>query len=151
MPFLIELALKRFLWPNWAAKLFGFLAPILLVSLGLCLAYAFIHHSGEKAGAAKVRAGVEAQHTATVAEARTDEQHAQVVTDRIADRTVRADTATDTIVRSTIEDLRNELAAQKAAPVGAPPPAAPVASMSASLNGLIDRANRAAETADPVP
>lgn len=123
---------------------------VVVVSAGLAIwgVYALVHGNGEKAGAAKVTAKVEKAHTERVAESRADERQAQTVTNRIADRTVRADAATDAYVRQTIEDLRNALATEPAAPADAVPSPAPVGSMSASLNALVDRANRAAETAD---
>lgn len=150
MPFLITLALRWGL-PGWASKLFGWLAPALLIAGALWGTYALIHRSGEKAGAAKVERKVEQQHAARVVEARSDERAAQAVTDKIGASVARADDQTTELLRSKIEDLHHALDSTPPAPVGAAPPPAPVDQLRDPINALVAGANRAAEAADAIP
>jgi ABC-type transporter Mla subunit MlaD len=136
-------------WSARAAKLFSWLAPILLLVAIVAVGLALVYRTGTSAGGNAVTVKVQQQHTRTVAEARSDERVAQAATDRIGARVTRADDATTEYLRTTIEDLRNAIDATPPAADGAAAPVFDTGSVSASLNGLVDRANRAAEATDP--
>lgn len=127
----------------------------IIIAVGLLLAIvagvALIRHSGETAVAAKVTAKTERAHSASIAEARVDERSVSDTTAAIARSVSRSDDLADALVKTTIKDLRDALDAVPAAAPGVPLPAAPVDRLRDSINAGIDRANRAAETADAAP
>lgn len=146
----LALALLGRAVPKW---LTSSVAMLIDVAAALALAggvYLYIDHAGQEKGAAKVTAKVEQQHAARVTEARSDEQHAQAVTDRIGERVKRADDATTTFLRDKIKDLHDAIDATPPAVAGNPPPVLDTDRLSAPVNAVVDRANRAAETADAV-
>jgi len=136
--------------PGWAAKLFGWVAPLLALIALLGGIYAFIYHRGSTAGAAKVEAKAEKANAKTVAEARTDERQAQATVDAIGKRVAKADDQTTILVRSKIKDIHDALDATPGGPAGAavPPPVFDGSGVRASLNAVVDSANRAADAAD---
>lgn len=152
MTALINLALG---WgvPRWAARAFAVLAPFLLLCLLLWGAYALIYSNGEKDGAAKVSAKVERQHEERVAEARTDERAAQASADRIGNTIAKTNAAATVAEHSAVEDLLHAIDTIPPAPSATPValPVAPTDELRDALNAGIDRANRAAETADAEP
>ena len=147
---MIALVLKLFglAAPAWLSGPIKLLIEVALVAAVLTGAYFLIRAHGEQIGAANVTATATAQHTARVAEARTDEHTAQAVTDRIGARVAAADEATTEFVRNKMKDMSDAIAAIPAAPAGGPAPVFDTDSVSASLNAVVDRANRAAEAAD---
>lgn len=130
--------LKRLPW--WV---FALIAALVLLAI--------VYRHGETKGAAKVEHKAEQQHTARVAEARTDERAAQDVTAAIGASVARSDDKTTELVRSTIEDMHHAIDAIPPAPAGAPLPPAPVDGVRDKLNALIDGAERAAKVADAEP
>lgn len=127
----------------------------ILIAIGALIAIvagvALIRRGGETAGAAKVTVKNERAHSASVAEARTDERSASDTTAAIARSVNRSDALADAYVKSTIKDLRDALDAVPPTVPGVPLPAAPVDRLRDSINAGIDRANRAAEAADAAP
>lgn len=123
--------------PLWA---YAVLAGVVLLVV--------VYHQGKTTGAATVTATAVKEHSARVAEARTDEHTAQAVTDRIGARVAAADDATTEFVRNKMKDMSDAIAAIPAAPAGGPTPVFDTDGVSASLNAVVDRANRAAEAAD---
>lgn len=119
-----------------------------LVLLAIVAAIGLIRHSGERAGAAKVEHRVVVDHGARVAEARSDERTAGDVAASIDRRVARADDLSTAAVAATVKDLRDAIDAIPPSAAGAAPPPAPVDSLCDSLNAGIDRANRAAATAE---
>ena len=152
MGFLISLALG-WKWPGWAARLFGWVVPILIAIAAAGALFALIYHRGETAGGAKVQMQAEAAHARTVAVARADERQAQATVDAIGSRVAVADDQTTTLVRSKIVEIHDALDATSA---GAPANGNPAASAApfdasgvrASLNAVVADANRAADAAD---
>ena len=119
-----------------------------LVLLTIVAAIAWIRLGGEKAGATKVEHRVEREHSARVAEARTDERTAGDVAAAIERRVTRSDDLSTAALQATVKDLRDAIDAVPPAAAGAAPPPAPVDSLRDTLNAGIDRANRAAAPAD---
>ena len=66
-------------------------------------------------------------------------------------RVARTDAVTTEIVRSKIAEINNALDATPAAAAGGPPPIVDSVRLGAPIDTLIDRANRAADTADAQP
>jgi len=128
-------------WQVWAA-----LGVVALLALSYCNA----EHTGETRGAAKVTAKVEKQHAQMVAEAVIDTGKAQTIATAIGAQTARTNQAATDYVRTKIEDMHHALDVPPA-PAGTALPPVDTASVSASLDALVDRANRAAETADQEP
>jgi len=149
MPFLVSLALG-WKWPIWAAKLFGWVVPILVAAALIGGTFALIYHKGETAGGAKVEARAEKAHAKTVAEARSDERQAQATVDAIGRRVAIADDKTTTLVRSKIAEIHNDLDSAPGATAGsvAPPAVFDTGGVRNHLNDLVGDANRSADTAD---
>jgi hypothetical protein len=151
MSFLISLALG-WKWPGWAARLFGWVVPILVAIAAACTVLALIYHQGEAAGGAKVQVQAEAAHARTVAAARADERQAQATVDAIGSRVAVADDQTATLVRSKIVEIHDALDATPAAPASGNPAASAAPfdanGVRASLNAVVADANRAADAAD---
>jgi len=152
MGFLISLALG-WKWPGWAARLFGWAAPILAAIAAAGAMLALIYLRGETAGGAKVQVQAETAHARTVAVARADERQAQATVDAIGSRVAVADDKSATLVRSKITEIHDALDATPAAAPANGNPAASAASFDAggvraSLNAVVADANRAADAAD---
>ncbi|MDQ2763830.1 MAG: hypothetical protein M3Y22_10220 [Pseudomonadota bacterium] len=149
IPLLIKLAIGLGI-PQRFAKPAAWIAIALTAAAALWGVYALIHRNGVQAGGAQVTAKVEQQHTARVAEARTDERAAQATTDRIGASVQRADDTTTAILRDQIEELHNAIDHPPVAAAGGPA-VIDTSVLTASLDRGIDRANRAAETTDAIP
>lgn len=136
--------------PSWLTKPIGYLidATVILALLGGV--YFWIHHSGVKAGEAKVTAKVEKQHAKTVAEAVKDTTTAQSVATALGAQTTRTNQAATDFVQTKIEDMHHALDVPPAAGSTTLPPVDTVG-VSASIDALIDRANGASEAADAEP
>jgi hypothetical protein len=119
-----------------------------VVALAIVAAIAWIRAGGEKAGAAKVEHRAERDHSERVVEARTDERTAGDVAASIDRRVARVEDLSTAAVAATVKDLRDAIDAVPPSAAGAPPPAAPVDSLRDTLNAGIDRANRAAASAE---
>jgi hypothetical protein len=149
MSFLITLALG-WKWPGWAARLFGWAMPLLIVAALTGAAIALVYHRGETAGAAVVQTNVERAHAQAVTEARDDERQAATVADAIDRRVAIADDQTTALVRSKMTEIHDDLASTRPA-VGtgdAAPRVFDTSGVRASFNTLVDDANRTADAAD---
>lgn len=150
MGFLVKAALGWGL-PAWAAKVFGWVVPILTVVALIGGAVALIYHKGEIAGGAKVEVKAEKAHARTVAEARTDERKMQATVDVIGKRVAIADDKTTILVRSKITEIHDALDTTSGTAAGtaaAPAAAFDTGGVRNSLNALVDGANGAADAAD---
>jgi hypothetical protein len=152
MGFLTSLALG-WKWPGWAARLFGWVVPILIAIAAAGIMLALIYRTGETAGGAKVQVQAETAHAKTVAAARADERQAQATVDAIGSRVAVADDQATTLVRSKIVEIHDALNATPAAAPASGNAAASVApfdagGVRASLNAVVADANRAADAAD---
>lgn len=136
--------------PTWLTAPIKWLIDIAMILAILGGVYAWIYHSGEKAGGAKVTAKVEEQHAKTVAEAKADTTTAQSTATAIGATTAHNNQAATEAVQQKTEEMHHAIDVS-AAPAGAPPPRIDTASLSASTDSLIDRANRAADAADAQP
>ena len=150
MGFLVSLALG-WKWPGWAARLFGWIVPVLVACAAVGAAITLIYHKGKSAGGTQVRARAEKAHAKTIAEARADEREAAAVTDTIGRRAAVADDETSALVRSKIKDIHDGLDSSPGTPAGNS--AAPVTAIDAvgvrdALNSLVTDANRSADAAD---
>jgi hypothetical protein len=119
-----------------------------LVLLAILGVVAWIDAHGQKTGAAKVEHRAERDHSARIVEARTDERTAGDVAASIDRRVARVEDLSTAAVAATVKDLRDAIDAVPPSAAGAPPPAAPVDSLRDTLNAGIDRANRAAASAE---
>ena len=137
--------------PAWLKGPLKWLAYALIVVALLAGIYAWIEHRGETKGAAKVAAKVEKAHAERVAEGKADSAKGQTTVDAIGARVARTDAVTTEIVRSKIAEINNALDATPAAAAGGPPPIVDSVRLGAPIDTLIDRANRAADTADAQP
>ena len=149
MGFLISLALG-WKWPGWAARLFGWAVPVLVVLAAVGVMIALIYHEGETAGGAKAEVQTERAHTKTVAVARADERQAQATVDTIGKRVTAADDKTDILVRTKIREMHDVLDATPGTLAGNPRSAAPVDAdgVRDHLNALVVNADRSADAAD---
>jgi hypothetical protein len=149
MGLLISLALG-WQWPGWAARLFGWVVPVLIALAAVGATIALIYHHGETAGGAKVQVQAEKAHARTVAAARTDERRAQATVDAIGKRVAVADDKTDILVRTKIREMHDALDATPGTLAGNPSSAVPVDADSVrdQLNALIVDADRSADAAD---
>ena len=136
--------------PDWLKGPLKWLADAAVLILLLAGTYFWIHHDGEKKGAATVTAKVERDHAARVVEAQADTAKAQTTADAIGATTRHSNELATQFARAQIEELRNATTLPPA-PAGAPAPVVDGVRIDASLNALIDRAGRAAETADREP
>lgn len=137
-------------WPGWAAKLFGWVVPILTLAVLIGGIIALVYRKGETAGRAKVHAQAEKAHAKSVAEARTDERRAQATVDAISNRVAVADGQTTVLVRSKLTEIHDALDSTPGSAIGAVLPPAPfdTGGVRASLNTVVADANRAADAAD---
>jgi hypothetical protein len=149
MGFLISLALG-WKWPGWAARLFGWVIPVLVAFTAVCTIIALIYHNGEAAGRAKVQVQAEKAHARTIAAARADERQAQATVDAIGKRVAAADDKTDILVRTKIREMHDALDATPGTLAGDPRSAAPfdADSVRDHLNALVVDADRSADAAD---
>ena len=149
MGFLISLALG-WKWPGWAARLFGWAVPVLVVLAAVGAMIALIYYQGETAGRAKTEVRAEKAHTKTVAVARADERQAQATVDTIGKRVTAADDKTDILVRTKIREMHDALDATPGSLAGNPRSAAPVDAdgVRDHLNALVVDADRSADAAD---
>lgn len=148
MEVLIKLALG-WAWPRWAARLFGWVMPLLVVAALSGAVVALIYRRGETAGGTVARAAAETAHVQTITEARSDERHAAAVADAISRRVAIADNQTTTLVRSKMTEIHDDLATPTHARAGGIAPRLfDTGGVRASLNALVDRANGAADAAD---
>lgn len=130
--------------PSWAIKA----VPFLLAALALLAAIVTIHHRGEKAGAAKVTTKVEQQHAARIVEARADERAATAAAASTGSAALARADAAIAALKISEEEMRHAIDTIPPAVPGADLPPAPAGVLAASVNALVDRANRAADTAD---
>lgn len=137
-------------WPGWAAKLFGWVVPILTLAALIGGIIALVYHKGETAGGARVHAQAEKAHAKSVAQARSDERQAQATVDAIGNRVAVADGQTTVLVRSKLTEIHDALDSTPGSAIGAAAPPAPfdTAGVRASLNAVVADANRAADAAD---
>lgn len=144
-------ALRLFKWavPGWAKPLLD-VAGIALVLAGAWWAFASHYQA---VGGAAVTAKVEREHTARVVEARTDERAIAATGRIIAARVARTDVATTEFVKSKLKDIADASETNAAAPVAAGADATVFdgLAMRSSVNAVVDRANRAADSADARP
>jgi len=132
--------------PTWLTAPIKWLIDIAMILAVLGGVYAWIYHSGEKAGGAKIAAKVEKQHAKTVAEAVADTGKAQVAADAINAHVKRIDQQTTDLVTAKIKETNDAIDATT--PVGGAPAVLDTQRLSASINALVDRANGEAEAAD---
>lgn len=149
MGFLISLALG-WKWPGWAARLFGWAAPVLIAIAAAGAIVTLIYRQGETIGRTKAAVQAEKAHAKTVEVARADERQAQATVDAIGQRVAAADDKTDILVRTKIREMHDALDAKPGLPAGDPRSAAPfdADSMRDHLNALVVDANRSADAAD---
>lgn len=149
MGFLISLALG-WKWPGWAARLFGWVVPVLVALAAVGAVIALIYHQGQIAGGAKAEVQVEQAHTKTVAVARADERQAQATVDAIGKRVAVEDDQTSILVQTKIREMHDALDATPGTLAGNPRSAAPVGTdgVRDHLNALVVNANRSADAAD---
>lgn len=149
MAFLISLALG-WKWPGWAARLFGWVVPVLVALAAIGAMIALIYHKGETAGGAKAEVRAERAHAKTVAVARADERQAQATVDAIGRRVAAADDKTDILVRTKIREMHDALDAMPGALNGdaRSTNAVDADSVRDHLNALVVDANRSADAAD---
>ena len=149
MGFLISLALA-WKWPGWAARLFGWIVPILVAVAAVGAMIALIYHKGETAGGAKAEVRAEKAHAKTVAVARADERQAQATVDAIGKRVAAANDKTDILVRTKIREMHDALDAMPGTLNGDARSANAVDADSVRdhLNALVVDANRSADAAD---
>lgn len=149
MGFLISLALG-WKWPDWAARLFGWVVPALVALAAVGAMIALIYHQGETAGRTKTEVRAEKAHAKTVAAARADERQAQATVDAIGKRVAAEDDQTSILVRTKIREMHDALDATPGTLAGNPRSAAPVdtGSVRDHLNALVVNANRSADAAD---
>jgi len=150
MPVLISLALG-WKWPTWAARLFGWIVPVVAAIAIVAGIVAIIYHRGETAGGAKVQAKAAAAHTKTVADARSDERKAQDGSAAVGAAVGRANDETTAVVTAKRMEINNAVNSTPRAAPGAAPARVDTVGLSASVDALVDRANRAAEAADAQP
>jgi len=149
MGFLVSIALG-WKWPGWAARLFGWIVPVLVALAAVTAVFAMIYRKGETARGAKVELQAEKAHAKSVATARADERQAQATVDAIGERVAAADDKTDILVRTKIREMHDALDATPGTLAGNSRSAAPVDadSMRDHLNALIVDADRSADAAD---
>jgi hypothetical protein len=149
MGFLIAIALG-WKWPGWAARLFGWVAPVLVAIAAFGAMIALIYHQGETAGRTKTEVRAAKARAKTIAVARADERQAQATVDAIGKHVAAADDKTDILVRTKIREMHDALDATPGTLNGDPRSAAPVVtgSMRDHLNALIVDADRSADAAD---
>jgi hypothetical protein len=149
MGFLISLALG-WKWPGWAARLFGWAAPVLVAIAAVGGIVALIYRQGETVARTKAEVQAEKAHAKTIAIARADERQAQATVDVIGKRVAAADDKTDILIRTKIREMHDALDATPSPVAGNPRSAAPVDTDSVRdhLNALIVDADRSADAAD---
>jgi len=149
MGFLISLALG-WKWPGWAARLFGWVVPVLVALAAAGATIALIYHKGESTGRTKAEVQAEQAHATTVAVARADERHAQATVDAIGRRVATEDEQTSILVQTKIREMHDALDATPGTIAGNPHSVAPVdaGSVRDHLNALVVDANRSADAAD---
>jgi len=149
MGFLISLALG-WKWPGWAARLFGWVVPVLVALAAVGATIALIYHKGETAGGAKVQVEAEKAQAKSVAAARADERQAQATVEAIGKRVAAADDKTSTLVQTKIREMHDALDATPGMLAGNPTSAVLVDADSVRdhLNALIVDADRSADAAD---
>lgn len=149
MAFLISLALG-WKWPGWAARLFGWVAPVLVALAAIGAMIALIYHKGETAGGAKAEVRAEKAHAKTVAVARVDERQAQATVDAIGRRVAAEDDQTSILVQTKIREMHDALDATPGTLNGdaRSTNAVDADSVRDHLNALVVDANRSADAAD---
>ncbi|HWU72927.1 MAG TPA: hypothetical protein VN137_05545 [Sphingomonas sp.] len=149
MGFLISLALS-WKWPGWAARLFGWAAPVLVAIAAVGGIIALIYRQGETFATSKAEVQAEKAHAKTVVAARADERQAQATVDAIGKRVAAADDKTDILIRTKIREMHDALDATPGPLAGNSRSAAPfdAGSVRNYLNDLVVDANRSADAAD---
>ena len=149
MGFLISLALG-WKWPGWAARLFGWIVPILVALAAIGAMIALIYHQGETAGGTKAEVRAEKAHAKTVAVARADERQAQATVDAIGKRVAAEDDQTTILVQTKIREMHDALDATPGTLNGdaRSTNAVDADSVRDHLNALVVDANRSADAAD---
>ena len=149
MGFLISLALG-WKWPGWAARLFGWVVPVLVALAAAGATIALIYHKGESTGRTKAEVQAEQAHAKTVAVARADERHAQATVDAIGKRVATEDEQTSILVQTKIREMHDALDATPGTLNGdaRSTNAVDADSVRDHLNALVVDANRSADAAD---
>lgn len=149
MGFLISLALG-WKWPGWAARMFGWAAPVLVAIAAVGGIVALVYRQGETVATTKAEVQAEKAHAKTVAAARADERQTQATVDAIDKRVAAADDKTDILIRTKIREMHDALDTTPGLLAGNPRAAVPfdTGSMRDHLNALVVDANRSADAAD---
>ncbi|WP_066806441.1 hypothetical protein [Sphingomonas asaccharolytica] len=149
MAFLIAIALG-WKWPGWAARLFGWIVPVLVAIAAVGAMIGLIYRQGETAGRTRTEARADKARAKTVAVARADERQAQATVDAIGKRVATEDDQTSILVRTKIREMHDALDATPGTVNGDPRSAVPVdaGSVRDHLNALIVDADRSADAAD---
>lgn len=131
---------------SWQNKAIG--AALALLVLLVVAALVGAHRKGERAGADRVTVQVQRDHAAAVTVARQDERAAVDASATIATSVAQQTVASAAVTHHIVENLRHAIQSVPPAAAGDALPPAPVDSLRDTLNAGIDRANRAAATAE---
>ena len=131
-------------------NLFGYGLPVLIVLGILGGAWAMFANHYEKKGVVKTEKRYEKAHTKTVAEARQDEKVIADTGTKIGTNTGVKINEINNFSQKTTEDINHEFTKT---PVGSvsTPVAFDSSAVRSSINAVVDRANRAADSADARP